>query len=144
MSTYVHIDSFNDSSIDIMIYCFTKTTVWGEFLKVKEDLIQLVLAQQLMSSKIFGVAEMEALRAELGADDDMTGLAVTDVDQTSEAFEKGLRMGDIITEAGQEQVSSIADLEARIEAAKEAGRRSLLLLVRRGGDPRFVALSLAE
>ena len=38
MSTYVHIDSFNDSSIDIMIYCFTKTTVWGEFLKVKEDL----------------------------------------------------------------------------------------------------------
>ena len=64
----------------------------------------------------------------------MTGLAVTDVDQTSEAFE-GLRMGDIITEAGQEQVSSIADLEARIEAAKEAGRRSLLLLVR-GGDPR--------
>ena len=38
ISTYVHIDSFNDSSIDIMIYCFTKTTVWGEFLKVKEDL----------------------------------------------------------------------------------------------------------
>ena len=38
MSTYVHIDSFNDSSIDIMIYCFTKTTVWGEFLRVKEDL----------------------------------------------------------------------------------------------------------
>ena len=38
ISTYVHIDSFNDSSIDIMIYCFTKTTVWGEFLQVKEDL----------------------------------------------------------------------------------------------------------
>ena len=38
ISTYVHIDSFNDSSIDIMIYCFTKTTVWGEFLRVKEDL----------------------------------------------------------------------------------------------------------
>ena len=36
--TFVHIDSFNDSSIDIMIYCFTKTTVWGEFLRVKEDL----------------------------------------------------------------------------------------------------------
>ena len=84
------------------------------------------------------------LRAELGADGDMSGLAVTDVDQTSEAFEKGLRMGDIITEAGQEQVTSIADLEARIAAAKEAGRKSLLLLVRRGGDPRFVALSLAE
>ena len=99
------------------------------------------------STMLMGLTLMpltDELRAELGADDDMTGLAVTDVDQTSEAFEKGLRMGDIITEAGQEQVSSIADLEARIEAAKEAGRRSLLLLVRRGGDPRFVALSLAE
>ncbi|WP_407705372.1 DegQ family serine endoprotease [Sulfitobacter indolifex] len=86
----------------------------------------------------------DALRAELGADDGTTGLAVADVDQTSEAYEKGLRMGDIITEAGQEKVASISDLEARIAAAKDAGRKSLLLLVRRGGDPRFVALSLAE
>ena len=99
------------------------------------------------STMLMGLTLMpltDELRAELGADDDMAGLAVTDVDQTSEAFEKGLRMGDIITEAGQEKVSSIADLEARIAAAEEAGRRSLLLLVRRGGDPRFVALSLAE
>lgn len=38
VSTFVRIDSFNDSSIDIMVYCFTKTTVWGEWLKVKESL----------------------------------------------------------------------------------------------------------
>ena len=67
---------------------------------------------------------------------------MTDVVETSEAFEKGLRTGDIITEAGQQKVTSIADLEARVEAAKEAGRKSLLLLVRRAGDPRFVALTL--
>ncbi|SDF47603.1 serine protease Do [Sulfitobacter delicatus] len=86
----------------------------------------------------------DELRAELGADEDMAGLAVSDVDETSEAFEKGLRMGDIITEAGQQKVASISDLEERIAAAKDAGRKSLLLLVRRGGDPRFVALSLGE
>lgn len=34
---FVRIDSFNASSIDFMIYCFTKTTDWGEFLRVKED-----------------------------------------------------------------------------------------------------------
>ncbi|MEE4188270.1 MAG: Do family serine endopeptidase [Roseobacter sp.] len=84
------------------------------------------------------------LRAELGAGADTEGLAVTAVDEASEAFEKGLRVGDVITEAGQQKVSSIADLETRVEAAKEAGRKSLLLLVRRAGDPRFVALSLAE
>ncbi|GAB4525028.1 MAG: mechanosensitive ion channel family protein [Parvularculaceae bacterium] len=35
---FVRIDSFNDSSIDLMVYCFTKTTNWGEWLEIKEDL----------------------------------------------------------------------------------------------------------
>jgi MscS family membrane protein len=36
--TFVRIDRFSDSSIDIMVYCFTKTTVWGEWLSIKEKL----------------------------------------------------------------------------------------------------------
>lgn len=36
VSQFVRIDRFNDSSIDIMIYCFTKTTDWGEWLRLKE------------------------------------------------------------------------------------------------------------
>ena len=35
---FVRIDSFSDSSIDIMLYCFTKTTDWGEWLEIKESL----------------------------------------------------------------------------------------------------------
>jgi serine protease Do len=99
------------------------------------------------TTEMFGLTLMvlnDELREELGAGADAEGLAVTDVDETSEAFEKGLRAGDVITEAGQQKVSSIAELEDRVQAAKEAGRKSLLLLVRRAGDPRFVALSLAE
>jgi len=34
----VRIDKFSDSSIDIMLYCFTKTTNWGEWLKIKETI----------------------------------------------------------------------------------------------------------
>ncbi len=34
----VYFTDFNDSSMDIMIYCFTKTTVWGEYLAVRQDL----------------------------------------------------------------------------------------------------------
>ena len=86
----------------------------------------------------------DELREQLGADQGMEGLAVTDVDEASEAYEKGLRAGDIITEAGQQKIASISDLEARVDAAEEAGRKSLLLLVRRAGDPRFVALSLVD
>lgn len=35
-SLFVRIDSFNESSIDIMIYCFTHTTDWGKWLEIKE------------------------------------------------------------------------------------------------------------
>ena len=34
----MRVDSFGASSIDIMVYCFTKTTVWGEWLEIKENL----------------------------------------------------------------------------------------------------------
>ena len=36
--TLIHVDSFNDSSIDIMLYCFTRTTMWTEWMRVKEAL----------------------------------------------------------------------------------------------------------
>lgn len=38
VSTFVRIDRFNDSSIDILVYCFTHTIVWGEWLQAKENL----------------------------------------------------------------------------------------------------------
>jgi len=37
-SLFVRIDAFNKSSIDLMIYCFTRTKVWGEWLEIKEQL----------------------------------------------------------------------------------------------------------
>ena len=39
ISTFVNIDCFQDSSIGLMIYCFTTTTNWGEWLAVKEELL---------------------------------------------------------------------------------------------------------
>jgi serine protease Do len=71
-----------------------------------------------------------------------TGLAVTGVDAASDAESKGLAAGDVIVEAGQQKVATAADLEARITEAKDQGRKSILLLIRREGDPRFVALTL--
>ena len=35
---FVRIDKFNDSSIDILVQCFTSTNDWDEFLKIKENL----------------------------------------------------------------------------------------------------------
>ncbi len=80
------------------------------------------------------------LRDELGLGDDLEGLVVSDVDEAATAFDKGLRPGDVITEAGQRKVLTVDDLEDRITETREAGRNSILLLVRREGSPMFVAL----
>lgn len=82
------------------------------------------------------------LAQQLNVQDGTKGLVVTAIDEASDAFGKGLRMGDVITEAGQQPVATLDDFEARIAEAKDAGRKSLLLLIRREGDPRFVAVSV--
>ncbi|MFY0662357.1 MAG: Do family serine endopeptidase [Shimia sp.] len=86
----------------------------------------------------------DEMREELSVSEGTDGLVVSNVDEMSKAYEKGLRAGDVLTEAGQQKLTSIADLEDRIEEAKEAGRKSLLLLVRRAGEPRFVALNIDD
>ena len=86
----------------------------------------------------------DELRGQLDLSDSAEGLVVLDVDTLSEAYEKGMRAGDVITEAGQQKLRVISDMEDRIAEAAEAGRKSLLLLVRRAGEPRFVALSIDE
>ena len=35
---FVRIDSFGDSAINLMVYCYTKTVDWGAWLKIKEAL----------------------------------------------------------------------------------------------------------
>ena len=84
----------------------------------------------------------ETVIKDKGLAENSEGLLILSVEADSEAANKGLLEGDIISEAGQQKVTSVADLTDRIDEAKEAGRKSLLLLVRRGTDPRFVALSL--
>ncbi len=37
-SYFVRVDSFSDSSIDMLVQAFTQTNDWGEYLKVKESL----------------------------------------------------------------------------------------------------------
>ena len=70
------------------------------------------------------------------------GVVVTEVDQNGPAAEKGVRPGDIIVEVGQEEVKTPADIRAKVEKARQAGRKSVLLLVDRQGEMRFIALRI--
>lgn len=48
----VHFSEFNESSLDIFLYFFTKTTAWAEYLRIKEDInlkIMEILEQENVS-----------------------------------------------------------------------------------------------
>ena len=73
----------------------------------------------------------------------VNGVLITEVAADSEASEKELQPGEVIVEVAQEAVSTPADVEARIEALREEGRRNALLMIAQpDGTLRFVTLRM--
>jgi len=83
-------------------------------------------------------------RNELGLDKAVKGALVTDVQDGAAAAEHGLRPGDVIVKVGQEPVDSPAQAVERINAAKTAKAKAVLLLLNRRGNELFVALPFAQ
>jgi len=86
----------------------------------------------------------EDLKEKFSLTADVKGVVVVDVAKDSAAAAKGVRPGDLIMEAGQEEVKSPGEVSRKIEEAKKSGRKSILLLVERQGDLRFIALRLDQ
>jgi serine protease Do len=85
-----------------------------------------------------------ALRDQLGLAAGTEGLVIEALEAGSDAAAKGLAVGDVITEAAQQPVGDVASFQGSVTAARENGQKSILLLIRRAGNPRFVALALDE
>jgi serine protease Do len=85
----------------------------------------------------------DAARRRLNLPGDLRGAVVEGVDQTSDAGQKGLRRGDVIVRAGDRPVAGAADLAAVVDAARKAGRGSVLVGVYRGGRTLFLPLKVA-
>lgn len=75
---------------------------------------------------------------------DVEGLVVTEVGENTAASDRGLDLGDVIVEAGQEPVKTPDDLNKRIDRARGEGRKTLLMLISRNGDLRYVPLPLED
>ena len=79
-------------------------------------------------------------RFELTAEDQ--GVVVTEVKNDGVSAEKGLNPGDLIVEVEQGEVLSPSDVAARIDEARKAGRKSVLLLVEGQAGLQFVAIPI--
>ncbi len=84
------------------------------------------------------------LKQKFSLADDADGVVVVDVAGDSPASEKGVRPGDVIVEVAQQEVKDPGQVAAKIDEARKSGRKSILLLVDRAGDLRFVALRIDQ
>ncbi|NQW09324.1 MAG: DegQ family serine endoprotease [Alphaproteobacteria bacterium] len=82
------------------------------------------------------------LRGEYSLKDGVDGVVVTAVDENGPAAEKGIKPGDVIVEVSQNEVKSPSDVEKGVQAARDKDRQSVLLLIDRQGEMRFVALRI--
>jgi serine protease Do len=84
----------------------------------------------------------EELRMRFEISPDVKGVVIVEVREASTGSEESLRPGDVIVEVGQEEVNSPPEVAAKVNQAKQDDKKSVLLLIDRQGDLRFVALRL--
>ena len=85
----------------------------------------------------------EAARRRYNVDPGVHGVVIDSVDQASDAAQKGLRKGDVVVRAGDRDVASASEFASAVEAAKKAGRVSVLVGVHRGGRTSFLPLKVS-
>jgi serine protease Do len=77
-----------------------------------------------------------------GAGDE--GVAVVNVDPDGPAAQKGIAEGDVILEVGGKAVSTPNDVADGIKAARDGGKKAVLMRVKNAQGTRFVAIGLAN
>ena len=72
------------------------------------------------------------------------GVIITAVDPNGDAADEGLQRGDLIVSVNNQLVTTPVQVVAAVDAARRAGRSSVLLLVKRGNAPEaFVGVDIS-
>ncbi len=82
----------------------------------------------------------DSLREKYDLSDEEDVLVVTNIDPKGEAYDKGIREGDIIKNVGTQRVQSIKDWNRLIEKSKKKGK-VLVLIKKPSGGSRFYTLN---
>ena len=72
------------------------------------------------------------------------GVVVTDVDNASDAAQKGIKSGDVILEVGGLAVKNPEDVANGVKEAAKLGRKAVLMRIKSGEQTRFVAVQLKK
>ena len=83
-------------------------------------------------------------RQEFRIDDDLRGVVITRVSQVSDAWEKGLREGDVIVEVDQKPVISVESYRAIVDKLRPGGIMALYVATPGVDVKRFVTLRVGQ
>jgi serine protease Do len=126
-------------------------TVWrsGKSETVKVDLGELPGAEKQAALQGNDEApsqtdQLADLGLTIAPSDDGKGVVVTNVDPGSDAADRGLQAGDVITNVNSKPVAGGSDIEKAMEDAAKAGRKAVLVQVSREDVSRFVTLPVAK
>ena len=87
-----------------------------------------------------GVLQSEKLGMALAPSPNDDGVLVLEVVPNSAADAKGVVAGDVVASVNGEQVRNPQDVEKLAAEAREAGRKGMLLQIKRDGNSSFVAV----
>ncbi|PBB87538.1 MULTISPECIES: Do family serine endopeptidase [unclassified Mesorhizobium] len=128
-------------------------TVWrdGKNETIKVDLGTLPTSDKQASNEDNGKQSAPA-KADTLADLGLTvtksengkGLVVTDVDPDSDAADRGIQPGDVITSINSNEVNTTDDVSKAMTDAAKTGRKAVLMQITRDDSNRFVAVPVGK
>ncbi|MFO7846161.1 MAG: DegQ family serine endoprotease [Balneolaceae bacterium] len=91
----------------------------------------------------FEVSDLtENIRQQLRLNEDVNGVVVAEIEQSSRAYRQGLRQGDVITQVGNQVIENENQFYNLMNTHVESGNEALLLRIFRQGRNMFVAFEL--
>ena len=91
----------------------------------------------------FNVTELNNdIREQLKVGNDVAGVVVNKIEESSNAYERGLRRGDVITAVKRKTVKDDDEFYKSIQKSIEDGDKAVLLTVERNNSKQFIAFEL--
>lgn len=91
----------------------------------------------------FNVTELTSdIKKQLNLSNDVDGIVVNRVSEASNAFERGLLKGDVITSVKRNKVTNVKEFYQEVERSIEKGDKALLLTIERNNLKQFIAFEL--
>jgi serine protease Do len=111
--------------------------------RLTEEHEPIKVAAQEAPKKVVGLSLApltDELRTKHNLGRALKGLIVLEIDPSSPAAERGVKVGDVIVKVAQDAATSLDDIVKSVDKVKKAGHKAVLLRLERKEGPWFVAL----